>query len=333
MKNKNCIIRLSDQDSDLIQLKASILNINKSKLFRDAALTYWGTNKSFNPNQILTLYKASDDPTKDNIIWLLVEYFRRVGYPHRKLSKIELLKEMHKLVNTKSPLLADDHLQSNTVGLTIANYFHPHMVKVKCLKNYHSPYEVFSDDDLLFDAIKRWFDLGYKPSLSGIRRILRTRDGVRSVVNWKPVIAKAIYDIYCPVGGKVLDPCAGYGGRLTGLIAANKGALYHGLDPNPDVGVGNMKLAAFYAGQYEGLSDRPIWSFGFRFDLGCAEDIMPGLPENSYDLIMSSPPYHSIEKYSLLPNQSYLRYPEYETWRDKFLFALVLFQRALNLSL
>ena len=254
---------------------------------------------------------------------MLFEYYRRIGYPHCKFSKAQLLHEMQKISNTKSPLLDNDHLQVNIVGTALANYYHPHMVKVRCLKNYRSPYEQYIDDDLLKDAIKRWLDLGKKPNHSGMRRILRTRDGCRSVVNFKPCISRFLYENYCPRNGTVLDPCAGFSGRLAGLISTGKNLFSHCIDPCPEVCVGNTRLAAFFSRQYEKIEKKLIWPFRFRHDLGCAEDIMPTLPDESYDLIFTSPPYMGIEKYDTLPTQSYLRYPEYSQWKDGFLTPLI----------
>lgn len=319
IRDKNFILRLTKEEDRLIKMKSLFCGQKSSALARDAIWSYW-PNDDFNPDKLLKEYQTTDN--KSDLVQLLVSYFRRVGYPYAKMDTNDLRKEMCSLVNTKSPLLDNNHLQSNTIGLRIANYFHPHMMKVHCLSKYRSPDDVFKDDALLHDAINRWLELGYKPTLSGIRRILRTRDGVRSVVNFKPAIAKYIYDKYCPMNGLALDPCAGYGGRLAGAIAANKGIFYHGIDPYAETAIGNMKLAGFYNSQYEGLSDKPIWNFKFRFDLGCAEDVMPGLVDK-YDLIFTSPPYYNVERYSEEPNQSYKRYPEYSLWRDQFLFVLV----------
>lgn len=314
-KTNNCLLRLSDKENSLITFKSKLLGINKSKLFRESALAYWSDN--FNAQEILELYQTSDDDVKEQLVSTVASYFRKHGYPYTDLSSAQLKKEMQKLSNTKCPLLEDNHLQMNTVGLALANHYHPHMVKVKCLSNYRSPYEQFADDELFRDAINRWMELGKRPDPSGLRRILRTRDGVRSVVNFKPAIAKYIYDVYCPVGGSVLDPCAGYSGRLAGCISTGRDLFYHGIDPDGRTATGNMCMAGFFMKQYD-LCDREF-RFRFRFDLGCAEDVMPGLGDNSYDCIFGSPPYWNIEKYSTCPNQSYLRYPKYDLWRDGFL--------------
>ncbi len=58
-------------------------------------------------------------------------------------------------------------------------------------------------------------------------------------------------------------------------------------------------------------------------DMGCAEDIMPTLPSNSYDLIFTSPPFFNVERYSRQPSQSYIRYPSYAMWLEKFLFVVL----------
>lgn len=315
-KTNNSILRLSNDENILINFKSKLLGVNKSKLFRQSALAYW--NNNFNGHAVLELYQNSTDEDKVLLVSVIASYFREKGYPYTNLSSSEMQQEMHKISNTKCPLLEDDHLQMNTVGLALANHYHPHMVKVKCLTNYRSPYEQFEDDELFRDAINRWMVLGKRPDPSGLRRILRTRDGVRSVVNFKPAIAKYIYDTYCPEGGSVLDPCAGYSGRLAGCISTGKGILYHGIDPDGRTASGSMQMAGFFSKFYN-IGDDREYKFGFRFDLGCAEDIMPNLVGDSYDLVFSSPPYFSVERYSAEPNQSYLRYPEYALWRDGFL--------------
>ena len=319
-KNKTCLLRMTERDLSLFSAKASILGTDKSKLFRDGAFCYWG-NKDIDAEDLLQRYKAGTDDEQRIIVDLLFENYRRKGYPYRVLTEHQLQHEMESLSHTKSPVLDDDHLQTNMTGLSLANHFHPHFVKVRCLSRYLSPYECFSDDDRFKDAIRRWLELGNKPTPSGLRRILRTRDGVRSVVNFKPAIAKYIYDTYCPRNGKVLDPCAGYGGRLAGAIGSNKGIHYRGIDPHGPTAIGNMCMADFYSRRYE-LTGR-VWNFGFGFELGCAEDIMPSMPDESFDCILTSPPYHNVERYSDEPTQSYLKFPVYDLWRDGFLSPVI----------
>jgi len=315
-KTNNCLLRLSKDEDSLITFKSNLLGLNKSKLFRESALSYW--DGDIDANKLLELYQQSNDEDKHIIVSIIAEYYRKRGYPHNKLSSNQLIKNMNTLINSKTPLLGDDHLQMNTVGLALVNHFHPHMVRVRCLDKYRSPYEQFEDDELFRDAINRWMEMNKPPTTSGLRRILRTRDGVRSVVNFKPVIAKYFYDTYAVKDGKILDPCAGYSGRLAGCIASNKNLHYHGIDPDGRTASGNMQMAGFFMNQYNICNERE-YKFRFRFDLGCAEDVMEELEDNSYCMAFSSPPYFDVEKYSNNPNQSYLRYTTYDSWRDNFL--------------
>ena len=311
-KEKNLVLRITEEDNANLSIKSKLLNIGKSELIRDAAKGFWSGD--FDASLIYNEYTKSDEQRKNNIVNILAEFFTRKGYPHNRLTKKQLLSEMHKLSKTKNPLLENNHLQINTVGLSLANHFHHHMVKVKCLSSYRSPYEQFSDIDLLKDSIKRWMELGNKPLFSGIRRILRTRDGVRSVVNFKPAIGKYFYDQYCPENGLVLDPCSGYGARLTACISTNRNIFYHGIDPHGPTANGNMKLASFFI--------MNNWKFKFRFDLGCSEDVMKNI-DTKYDLIFTSPPFFNTEKYSNHSMQSWIRYPKYNEWIDGFLSPLV----------
>lgn len=321
-KSNSCLLRLSDEENDLLTFKADLLGLSKSALLRVAAEAYW--SEDFSARKLLGLYNEGDEKTKQLIVSVLADYFTRKGYPHNVLSDNQLKQGMQTLANTKSPLLENDHLQTNTIGLALANHFHPHQVNVRCIKNYRSPYEQFADKDLLKDAINRWMEMNKKPDPSGLRRILRTRNGVRSNVNWKPSLSLFLYNTYAPKNGWVLDMCSGFGGRLCGLIAANKNLLYHGIEIDSETCIGNARLAGFYHKLYDiGIEKTRTWKFGFKMDLGCAEDIMPTLPDETYDLIFTSPPFFDVEKYSSNPAQSYLRYPEYTTWRDKFLFTLV----------
>lgn len=323
-KDKTILVRVSEADNKVLTYKSTMLGIDKSKLLRDAAFVYWAdpNKKESQYDQILKEYQAGDEVVRENIVNVLFEYYRKTGYPHNFLTDHQCFNEMKKLAGSKCPLLENDHLQVNSTGIVLANNFHPHMMKVKCLSKYRTPYEQYINDDLLKDAIKRWMDLGKKPNGSGVRRILRTRDSVRSVVNYKPSIAKFIYDTHCPTGGKVLDPCAGFSGRLSGLIASNRGLHYHGIDPMGETAVGNMRMAALFSKQYDLMSCR-VWSYDFDFSLGCAEVVMPSLPSEKYDLVFTSPPYFGVEQYSNEPNQSYLKFPTYEKWREGFLKVVI----------
>ena len=327
-KTSNIILRVSNEDKSSLELKANLFNLDNSKLLRKSAFSYWENpqdTKHF--KKLLKMYTTGDPVIKNKVVTLLFNYYREIGFPYTKLTDEEKNKRMTRIMNSKDILLEDNILQMNIQGMDLANSYHPHMMDAYYITGEKSPMETFLDDDKLKDCINRWLELGKTPNHSGMRRILKTHDGTKGVVNFKPTIAKFLYDKYVPEGGKILDPCAGYGGRLCGCIASNRGLFYHGIDPNEKAAIGNMKLAGHFYSQENKNNDvfvytNKVYNFNFRFDLGCAEEVMPNLNEK-YSVIFTSPPYVNTEIYSESCDQSCHKYKIYEDWLEKFLWVIV----------
>lgn len=142
------------------------------------------------------------------------------------------------------------------------------------------------------------------------KRVFRAVQAVvRSPTNFRPTIAKAVVERYCPEGGIVLDPCAGYGGRAAGTLAA--GRTYVGVDPHP-----NAPAA------YEGLARDFGPTSRLTFHNAPYEDIdLGGL---AADTVFTSPPYFAVERYSDASTQSWVRYKSWEAWVEGFLRPFVL---------
>lgn len=321
-KTENIILRVDKRHHSLIKLRSEFFSTKKSEYIRNAVLSHWEDDKkNTNFKRCRDLYLESDEENKQHIVDMLFEYYRRTGFPYHILNDKEKIAAMNRLMNTKDVLLDNNHLQMNVTSVELANCFHHHMMEARYNDKSLTPLETYLSDISLKDCIQRWLELGNVPNPSGIRRILKTRDGTRSVVNFKPSISKYIYETYVPEGGVVLDPCSGYSGRLVGCISANKGIKYHGIDPDGRTACGNTECASFFSKFYDILGNRE-YNFGFSFDLGCAEDIMPEL-DRKYDLIFTSPPYFNTEIYSPEGNQSCHRHKAYRAWLDGFLFKVV----------
>jgi len=254
-------------------------------------LSYW---KDFNENQL------------DEFVEDIFYYYRNHrGFPFFELSKEERDDIFNKLQNfdSKSILKEDNVLSQNMLGLNLCNYYMPHMWFITC-NGFTSPWETFSNNDLFRKAIKKRLKLGTNISDAGIRKTLCWSNGAQRVSNFRPTVAKYIYDTYGNQG-KVLDFSAGYGGRLIGALSSSIN-YYMGVDPcQPTV----KKL-------HDIICDTPstkgvmIWENAF-------EDI--SFDENAYDLIFSSPPYFNTEHYANASTQSWVRYETKELWREKFL--------------
>ncbi|MDH6134643.1 16S rRNA G966 N2-methylase RsmD [Kitasatospora sp. MAA4] len=120
-----------------------------------------------------------------------------------------------------------------------------------------------------------------------------------------PVLAEVSYEWYCPQGGRILDPFAG--GSVRGLVAANGGFRYHGIDLSPEQIDANEDQAADWA-QRDLLAAEPTWQ------VGDAADVLPTMPSNSFDYVFTCPPYHNLEKYSDHPaDLSAMRWKDFAT--------------------
>jgi hypothetical protein len=154
-------------------------------------------------------------------------------------------------------------------------------------------------------------------------------------VNFPPVAAKYVYEKYTQQWKDesnivVWDPSAGWGGRLLGALAVedSRHLTYLGNDPNTDHNTtpGRTKyheIADFYR---EHVRKGGMWQIehnGFEFWQKGSEDMQYDPDFQKYkgkiSLVFTSPPYFSKEAYSEDKEQSYLKFSQYEQWRDGFL--------------
>ena len=138
------------------------------------------------------------------------------------------------------------------------------------------------------------------------------RLGTYIATQFKPVVAKAIYDI--TNAKTVLDTSCGWGDRLAGFFASDA-EEYYGCDPNPNTYQRYQEQIATYKKLVPNKrKEVKIWNCG-------AEDLpYHKLPQ--IDCAFTSPPYFSTEEYNkggeLEENQSWFKFNEYDKWRDDF---------------
>jgi hypothetical protein len=137
------------------------------------------------------------------------------------------------------------------------------------------------------------------------------RLGTYIATQFKPVVAKAIYDM--TNAKTVLDTSCGWGDRLAGFFASDA-EEYYGCDPNPNTYARYTQQIS----KYNKLLSKPkkvtIWRCG-------AEDL-PYHKLPPIDVAFTSPPYFSTEEYNkggeFQEDQSWSKFNEYEKWRDEF---------------
>ena len=159
--------------------------------------------------------------------------------------------------------------------------------------------------------------------LSAKSYISAFRLGTYIATQFKPVVAKAIYDI--TNAKTVLDTSCGWGDRLAGFFASDA-EEYYGCDPNPNT----YQRYQEQISSYNKLLSKPkkvtIWRCG-------AEDLpYHKLPQ--IDCAFTSPPYFSTEEYNKggehEEDQSWAKFNEYDKWRDDFYLPVA--EKTMNVS-
>lgn len=131
---------------------------------------------------------------------------------------------------------------------------------------------------------------------------------------FKPNVAKALYDYV--KAENVLDFSAGWGDRLAGFYAGETTKHYVGIDPRKE----NHPIYRQQADWYEKHRSKFIEP-DKKVDLHCspAEDFDFTPYEDHFDIVFTSPPYFSVERYSYDDTQSWVRYKGIDAWNKLFL--------------
>ena len=245
--------------------------------------------------------------SNEKIIDEAFKYYRTTGFPYKKAPLHVNMQEINKLANCDN-----DTLLHTTLGYTAADTYHPHRLHANA-HGMRSPYESFQIDKSLKHALELKLEFG--DIGSGWITTFALTLGTQACSNFRPGIALKYYKDFCKEGDVILDTSTGYGGRLIGFIAFGKASTYIGIDPNTETCIGNTRLAADL-GVLEKVS------------IFCSpvEDLDPLLLKERCDFAFTSPPYFNREIYSNEETQSYKRYLTVETWVEKFLKAMLLFQ-------
>jgi len=262
------------------------------------------------------IWETYSDDELQNYTNLVFNYYRKNGYPYFNVSNEYMSRVFSKLTKFQTEsLLNDGVLHWTNLGLNVVNNFMPHMIDVRC-KHFKKPIESFLNDDILRKAIMKV--IKYKKNMSDatMRDALNWISGTQRVSNFRPTIAKFIYDKYSGTGS-VLDFSSGYGGRLLGALTSSSVKKYTGVEPCLLTYNGLLKIQNTFQPEHSffDIKYKAVEIFNKPF-----EDV--ALPE-TYDLAFSSPPYFNTEKYSEEDTQSYIRYDTKEKWRDNFLRVLI----------
>ena len=147
------------------------------------------------------------------------------------------------------------------------------------------------------------------------KNILRTMIGLRKYIcsQFKPNVAKIIYDMF--ESENILDFSAGWGDRLAGFYASEHGKHYVGIDPRKENHPIYKEQSEFYD-KHLGFFEHDRKS---EFYCSPAEDFDFTQYDEHFDMVFTSPPYFSVERYSYDDTQSWVRYKDINDWNKDFL--------------
>lgn len=197
--------------------------------------------------------------------------------------------------------------------LRITDYFSEE-VRVRCqFADYPTPYDWFQKNrSKVIKALGK-----SKASFNNIDSYMWTR--IKPCNNFPIMMAMLLYDglkIHGRRIKRVLDPSAGWGDRLLGFMAYCYGKRghfkYQGTDPNLAMQPCYHKMIETFGGKRKGdlmVTPKPFEKFVVE--------------ENYYDLVFTSPPFFTLEKYSSDSTQCNVAYNTLDKWLHNFLYPLI----------
>ena len=127
--------------------------------------------------------------------------------------------------------------------------------------------------------------------------------------DFPPMVARDIFNSYYH-GGRVLDPCHGWGGRLVGAMLSDV-QEYVGVDPSPIAHAGVERIYDAYK-EYQDtkvtLIEQPFEDCKWK--------------DGEFDFAFTCPPYFDVEKYAG-EYTSTKRYPKFDQWCESFYRPLI----------
>ena len=210
--------------------------------------------------------------------------------------------------------LSDDYFKRDNSGNNASNGFHIHNRWKVDWTRTPSGWRTWQTVKGIKTIVRAFWSLEQvltKVDLQSIRMATTLRKYVAS--QFKPSIAKAFYDYYG--SENVLDFSAGWGDRLAGFYASEKGKHYVGIDPNLNNHDGYRKQVEFYK------KHQSFFEHDREVDLipSPAEDVDFTKYHNHFDTVFTSPPYFDVERYSHDDTQSWVRYKNIDSWNKNFL--------------
>ena len=255
--------------------------------------------------------KVYTDENFDESVENLCRYWREKGFPNYDSDSYDKKKELDKIIKfDESTIFKDGCFNQTMHGCGFLWTYFPHWIDVKCGKDEKSLIENWNDNEQLKSMMKKTlkFVIKYeygKLSINRLRQNAKVYCSKQSVSNFRPTVAKYIYNTYGN-NGVIWDMSSGWGGRLLGFLSSNC-KKYIGTEPSTETFDGLIKLRNDFSYVNKEIE---LYKMG-------SEDFVP--EKESLDLCFTSPPYFDTEKYSTEETQSYIKYSTKDNWINGYL--------------
>jgi len=202
-----------------------------------------------------------------------------------------------------STTLGINYLKSNSTSYWKSSY-----------KGNKSPVEAWRDKKIMKRVIKYRMGINNSNEIFdfSLHQIVRGLSAMRLTVSFfKPVLAASIYSdlLKDTLSPTVIDPSAGFGGRLLGFISTYQNGTYIGIEPNIETYKELVNLKENLTRELS-LTDNQIQLYNCKFEE------FNNIPVN-YDLVFTSIPYFDLESYS-----NPVKYDNFEDWKHAFFDSL-----------
>jgi hypothetical protein len=165
-------------------------------------------------------------------------------------------------------------------------------------------------DPVIMDKVLQWGRKGMSQLwLSWIRRAVFMNAGIANSSFYRPHFALQLARMHGAANGVLYDPCAGWGGRMLGTVAA--GWQYHACEPNPVTHANLDRMINFIGAQNQAHIQCQTAE---TFDVATVGPV---------DIVLTSPPYFNLEVYNRASDQCYNQWPQYQDWSSQWLQPLI----------
>lgn len=220
--------------------------------------------------------------------------------PH--YSDLELNDDWNKLLNW----MCDKNFINSTsrIGVKLCEHFFPNFYDIKNTKGLS--FKDLWNNSKFLEKVIIWNRKSHStPYISELKRGVYFCGGLPKSTMYRPQMAKIITQKQ----NRVLDPCAGWGGRMLGSVAS--GCHYIAFEPNTETYNNLQKLVHFLGIQnYVTLYCDDALNMS-KYDFG------------NVDVVLTSPPYFNLEIYTDELTQSIANCSTYKLWEQNFLFPLI----------